>query len=304
MDVSACIADRARLAALPGRTLKYRFLKYLWSRAKRTKDANVRLAAREDGLVMEVDRADIIDFTLWWFGVWEPTLTNLIGAHLQAGDVGVDIGANIGSHTLTMARAVGPSGRVVAVEPGPETHQRLRRNADLNALSCVDLRALAAGDSEGRVTLYRGPDGTRGRASIVAEALGVAAAEVTRVRAADLLTPQDWARVRLIKIDVERAEAQVLRGLQPIAASLPDDCVMLIEAAPKELAVIGEQSFATLLAPFSARGWRAYALDNRHDLRFMLDRRVSALREVDPDALPAMTDIAIASPAVAQRLAA
>jgi FkbM family methyltransferase len=303
-DVKAALADRARLGWAPGDTLKYRLLKALWGRAKRAKDTRVRMAPRADGLVMEVDRADIIDFTLWWFGRWEPMMETLIARHLRVGDVAVDIGANIGAHTLTMARAVGREGAVHAMEPGPLTHQRLARNVALNNLSQVVLHAMAAGEKDGVVMLYRGPDGTRGRASVVQDDTRVAECEIKMVRACDLQPEAQWARTRLIKIDVELAEAQVLRGLHPIANVLPQDAALLIEASPRELAAMGEAPFKNLLAPFNARGWRAYAFDNRADLRFMLSHTAFALHAVDPDALARTTDIAVMAPETAAALIA
>lgn len=219
---------------------------------------------------MAVDSADVIDFTLYHFGVWEPVIAAFIAAHLRPGDAAADFGANIGAHTLTMAQAVGAAGRILAVEPGPETFARLSLNLALNRLSQVDAVEVAAGAERGVVQLHRAPDATRGRASIadIHAGRGVIA-EVLLEPAAALWPEALWRRTRLIKIDVERAEDQVLAGLAPILRTLPDDCAILVEVAPDDLAATG-RSVRDLAPGLWDRGFRPYRIDSRHDLRFML----------------------------------
>lgn len=289
--------ERRVLAALPTRWMRYRWLRWRQKRPQ-AKIGPARIAARTDGLLMAVDEADVIDFAVRHFGAWEPALGALIANHLKPGDIAVDIGANIGAHTLTMARAVGASGAVIAVEPGPTTAQRLRANLALNDLAQVRVVEAAADERAGRTLLYAGPDNSRGRATMVAELSGSgAAAEIETIVASDLLAPEEWARTRLIKIDVERAEDRVLRGLAPALALLPADALLIVEAEPQELARRGT-SFAALIAPLTARGAEVFALTQRVDLRAMLRPLAFEIAPVDPDAVrrTSHTDFIVGDP--------
>lgn len=75
------------------------------------------------------------------------------GQSISPGDTVVDIGANMGCFTIFAARAVGPSGRVIAVEPASETFAQLGRNIQLTKLSNVTLVQAAVAGEPGEVTL-------------------------------------------------------------------------------------------------------------------------------------------------------
>jgi len=64
----------------------------------------------------------------------EPTATALLKTFLREGMTILDIGANIGYYALLEARSVGPSGRVVAVEPEPRNAALLRRNVQFSTM--------------------------------------------------------------------------------------------------------------------------------------------------------------------------
>ncbi len=294
----AVAAERRFAAGLPHPWLRYRYLRWRQKRSA-ARTAPARVAQRADGLMMRVDEADVIDFAIRHFGVWEPALGALIEAHLRPGDIAVDIGANIGAHTLTMARSVGAAGRVVAVEPGPQTAARLRANLALNDLQHVTVIEAAAADVAGGATLFSGPDGTRGRATMDAAVAGAGpSTEIATVVAADILSPEDWARARLVKIDVERAEDMVLRGLASVLARLPGDALLIVETEPQLLARRGAP-LRGLVRPLLDRGAAFYALRQRVDIRAMMGPLSFELAPVDPDAVlsASHTDFVIGVPA-------
>src|SRR5918912_4362355 len=70
----------------------------------------------------------------------------------------VDVGANVGVYTVVLARAVGPEGRVLAFEPGPENVRRLEENLARNRLENVDVHAIALADRAGELVLRLGAD--------------------------------------------------------------------------------------------------------------------------------------------------
>src|ERR1700720_286440 len=75
---------------------------------------------------------------------------DFLRAHTPPGGVFVDVGANVGTYAMVLARHVGTSGTVVAIEPHPVTHARLAFNRAASGFSQVTLVAAAAGTSAGR----------------------------------------------------------------------------------------------------------------------------------------------------------
>src|SRR6202008_4652242 len=85
------------------------------------------------GVRWSLDLAEGIDFSIYLLGAFEPSTAATIQKLVKPGDVALDIGANIGAHTLGLARSVGPQGRVFAFEPTDFAFQKLLQNLSLNA---------------------------------------------------------------------------------------------------------------------------------------------------------------------------
>jgi len=129
---------------------------------------------------------------------------------LGSGDVFLDVGAHIGKYTIPAAKRVGRNGLVIAIEPHPENYKTLTENIKLNDLNNVIALNIAAWKEEGILKLFIGD--THGRHS-VKRCLGLGYVEV-RAKALDEVIDQlKVRRVNLIKIDVEGAELEVLKGL-------------------------------------------------------------------------------------------
>lgn len=126
-----------------------------------------------------------------------------------AGGTILDIGANIGSHTVPLAQHVGPSGTVYAFEPQRVVFQLLCANVALNNLTNVDCRWAAVAEEPGTVLI---PDidytreGNYGAIEITKFGVG---RPVPQIVLDDFIS---LGRVDLIKIDVEGMEERVLRG--------------------------------------------------------------------------------------------
>jgi FkbM family methyltransferase len=176
------------------------------------------IRTRGDGLRMELDTRQLIDWSLLFRGDYEPHMQYLFGKLLLPGAVAVDVGANIGAHTLTLARLVGSSGRVLAFEPNPAIGERLERNTALNDLGHVEVYRCALGFAEARMSL-RVPSSASaesanpGMASLVALDTPHDLVDV-EVRALDLLWPATGLQhFDLVKIDVQGYEHPVLLGM-------------------------------------------------------------------------------------------
>ena len=82
--------------------------------------------------VWALNLRDGIQLSIYLFGAFERTTARALATLLPAAGVAVDVGANIGAHTLPMARRVGAAGRVIALEPTRWAVEGLRRNISLN----------------------------------------------------------------------------------------------------------------------------------------------------------------------------
>ena len=84
------------------------------------------------GVRWNLDLREGIDFSIYLLGSFEPSTTKALQALAKPGNVIFDIGANIGAHTLGLARATAPDGRVYAFEPSHLAFAKLLRNLALN----------------------------------------------------------------------------------------------------------------------------------------------------------------------------
>ncbi len=103
----------------------------LASRRIARKDSKLRV--RRAGIHWELDLSETIDFSIYMLGAWERRTQASYRRHLQRGDIALDVGANLGGHAIPMAKLVGPSGRVIAIEPTDSAFRKLCRNLALNA---------------------------------------------------------------------------------------------------------------------------------------------------------------------------
>lgn len=143
-------------------------------------------------------------------GTYEKPELDFLTSRLQPGDFFVDIGAHIGYVALQAARTVGPSGRVIAVEPTAAAAEMLRSNVQLNGFEWVRVFDVAISDHDGSIAFVLNPD------SPMWNRIGQADSGKTITvpsRSVDsLLKELGWPRINGLKIDVEGAEAEALRG--------------------------------------------------------------------------------------------
>jgi hypothetical protein len=78
---------------------------------------------------------------------------DFLRAHTPVGGVFVDVGANVGTYAMVLARHVGKGGKVIAIEPHPVTHARFAFNRDASDFTQVILVAAAAGASDGELMI-------------------------------------------------------------------------------------------------------------------------------------------------------
>ncbi|MBW7972829.1 FkbM family methyltransferase [Bradyrhizobium sp. BR 10289] len=131
--------------------------------------------------------------------------------HTPTGGTFVDVGANVGTFALVMARHVGPSGKVVAIEPHPLTFGRLSFNHAASKAKQVRLVQAAAGDGDGELMIESG-GGNLGATHVVTGTASAEAIKVPSLRLTRILDEAGVGQVDSLKIDVEGFEDRVLIG--------------------------------------------------------------------------------------------
>ena len=149
----------------------------------------------------------------------------------KQGDIVIDIGANIGRYTIISSKRVGTKGKVVAIEAHPGNFEILNRNIKLNQLTNIIPLNYAAYSKETKIKLYV-PDEESGYTiyHTLMERTGKKFVEVN-ANTLDYLLQLNEIRqeeVNWIKIDVEGAEFEVLKGATNVL-SKSKDIALLIE---------------------------------------------------------------------------
>lgn len=147
----------------------------------------------------------------------EPAETRLVERTIEEGWTVIDIGANIGYYSLLFARAVGPTGRVIAIEPDATNFDLLRKNIALNGYQNVTLINAAVWSSTTTLKLYlseenrgdhRAYESADPRLSVDTPALGL-----------DEYFGSNPPPIAFIKMDVQGAECHALRGMLALLRS-------------------------------------------------------------------------------------
>ena len=169
------------------------------------------------GIKMHLDARDLVPRTILANGVYEPFTTRLLEDHLPPGGTFIDVGAHIGLHSLIAASKVGRGGKVISIEPNPDTLRELRRNVELSNAAQISIQPVACSDRESTLDLFAGSLANTGMSSLskkTADAQGESGRQF-RVRARpldDIVEETGITRVDAMKIDVEGAELYVLKG--------------------------------------------------------------------------------------------
>lgn len=132
---------------------------------------------------------------------------------LKPGMIAYDIGANVGFTALLAAKQVGPTGQVVCFEPLADNARRIHHNAGLNGFHSIDVRQIALGAEDGEAEFQCSDAPTWGRLAAAGATPMAAGMLKVPVRSLDSLVANDGLPLpQFIKMDVEGAEASVLRG--------------------------------------------------------------------------------------------
>jgi FkbM family methyltransferase len=177
-----------------------------------------RVEATRGGLRWQLDLREGIDLSIYLLGAFEPSVTRSYRRLVAPGDVVLDIGANVGSHTLPLARAVGESGRVLAFEPTGWAFAKLGANLALNPalrarVTAEQVMLVSPEESALPAAIYSSwPLASETSLHPVHRGRLMSTAEARAVTLDEYLAGAGVDRVDFVKLDVDGSEPAVLAG--------------------------------------------------------------------------------------------
>ncbi|MCA6099030.1 MULTISPECIES: FkbM family methyltransferase [Bradyrhizobium] len=224
-----------------------------------------RQIAVRNGINYDLDLAQGIDFAIYLGNIYERQTRATLRELVKPGSLVLDIGANVGAHTLHLARLVGPEGRVLAFEPTDFAFRKLNRNLELNPelqKRVIPLHCFLTGkDAEPVPSAIYSSWPLTNESGLHAKHLGremrTEAAQARRLD--DVLAQFPDLRVQLVKLDVDGYECDVLRGASKLMKDVKP--IFVMELAPYVLEERGT-SLEELFSYFIPNGYRFF--DEKH----------------------------------------
>lgn len=204
-------------------------LRYKYSKME-LPDKDVVLVSNGMQIKVRNPQVSAIGRSIFNTGLWEPEVSEVVESIVKPGMTVIDVGADIGYYTLLLARLVGPSGKVLAFEPIPAAKAYLDFNVELNHLDAVQTFPVALFDKSGEA-LLEDPL----RASRINPGKKTAAGNDIAVSL--VVLDESWPtygieRVDFVKIDVEGAELNVLKGMEHTLRMFHPHILVEIHASP------------------------------------------------------------------------
>lgn len=172
-----------------------------------------------NGLKYAVDLRQVVDFGTF-LGGWEKETVIFLKKTLKRGDVVIEVGSNVGAHTLLMARLVGEEGHVYAFEPTSFASTKLHRNISLNPeLTNITVSTeIVTNNSDSLPTLYLNSSWTTAGVQAPMTIENPVSTSIDKV-----VSKSNIKKLDMIKIDVDGYDFKVLQGataaieaLQPV----------------------------------------------------------------------------------------
>jgi FkbM family methyltransferase len=178
------------------------------------------IAETRFGRMFTLQGDTVIGRSLRVYGEFAGDEVDSILSFVRPGDHVLDLGANIGFHTLALARTVGSAGQVTSVEPQRFCFQLLCANVTANQLTTVNCLRAAVGDAPGTCTVPRLSPTARHNAGATTVSLDQGVADQTDTVPLITVDSLALARCDLIKIDTEGFEDRVAQGARQTLETL------------------------------------------------------------------------------------
>ena len=223
---------------------------------------------RRSGILWELDLKEGIDFAIYLQGGFELQSLRECRRLVKSGFFVLDIGANIGSHTLPLAQIVGRVGRVYSFEPTDYAFAKQQRNLSLNRelsrrVDAIQAMLVGRGDLERPRAV---PSSWPLQGALGCKTHPIHLGRFNSLEGAQIFRLDDWVAeeqlpsIDFVKIDVDGYEIDVIEGAEETLSRYRP--VMMMEFAPYIFSERG-RSFQELLDLLLSLGYRARAVGGR-----------------------------------------
>ncbi|HLZ16494.1 MAG TPA: FkbM family methyltransferase [Cyclobacteriaceae bacterium] len=209
MNVIKRILQKPEYVYRPGQIIR----RLMYSRVARQK--KIQLVTLPWKIPIEINLAEVIGKSIFFFGLYDLSLTEAVNRIVKKGDCVFDVGANIGYVTGLMSALTGNSGKVYSFEPNPLVIEKFKKNIihieKTLCFSNVALQEEALSDSVGQSDLHIPVFFSANEGTASLEAMNNAEKISIRTNTLDNYIAGKLT-VKLMKVDVEGHELSVFRG--------------------------------------------------------------------------------------------
>lgn len=209
------------------------------------------------GLTFELHAEDWIQENLFLLGEYEKAELKLLTSILNEDSVFIDIGANIGLHTLIASKKINSQGKIISFEPYTTNFKQLITNLELNKAKNICLVKKAVSNQEGSAMMYY---------NTASKSLGMATLstipydnkeEVETIQLDAFVAENKVDGVDIIKLDVEGEEYNALLGMRNTLNQFKPN--LLIE-------ILDSKELERVLSLLSNYGYKLYYISNEGEL--------------------------------------
>jgi len=219
----------------PSERGKYKIIEDIYFKYLAPKDRIRKRCRIFHNIKMDLELSEYVQANLYFYGSYEKPTLKFICKLLKYGDTTIDVGANVGLMSLVFAKCIGKSGKVFSFEPEPNNNASLLNNINLNSFSNISVSNSALSNKKDVLKFYLSNDNNSGTHSLYynAEKLSKDFIEVQALPFDEFIVGKDISEIKLIKIDVEGAELDVIDGMKMTLQSLKP--VLILEVVEKYL---------------------------------------------------------------------
>ena len=210
-------------------------------------DGYARMTRVRDGLFLYNRLDQFVGRSIELYGEYSGQRLDLFRSIVQEGDIAVEVGAYTGLTTLALSKAVGKTGAVIAIEAQRISHQMLCANLALNSVTNVYAPLMAAGEEQGQIVVpILSPNVENNFAALGLKDQEWDGGDAVPVNTVDSF---ELRHCRLLVIDVEGMEVEVLRGAEATLAT----CAPIVHVGNHR-----RDRSAALVAHLQDRGYQLY----------------------------------------------
>jgi FkbM family methyltransferase len=215
------------------------------------------------GIYYKLDCRELIDYHIY-FAQWEAETVQVISRVIRPGDTIIEIGANVGSHTLLIGQKAGSNGRVYAIEPTLFARQKLIDNLSLNpelnsVITVHDFLITDQSDKHPKRAIKSSWPSKKNIAERSDETVASPAISVD-----EFISDNGIERLDFLKIDIDGYDYKALLGAENAIEQLKP--IVYIELCEWALNESGDR-VDDIFAFFEAREYVAYSADLKSPLK-------------------------------------